>query len=212
MSPAVVTAGAPKAAAAPTPADDDATLIAALARREPSAPTRLVHRYGPLVERLVAGALGVDIDVADVVQEVFVRILERVHQLRDPAALRGWIGSVAVFTARGHIRRRRRWRWIRFFAPADVPDRPCAPADSEGGEVLRATYRALDALPVDERLAFTLRFVAEMELVEVARACEVSLATVKRRLARAELAFRARAESEPLLRDRLERSRRWGGR
>ena len=188
---------------------DNAELVAALVRGEGRAWTLLVDRFGRDVERLVAGALGVDADIADIVQDVFVRVMERIHQLRDPAALKGWISSVAVFAARGHIRKRRRWRWIRFLAPSDIPDTPAATASPESHAILRATYKVLEALPENERLAFSLRFISEMELTEVAAACGVSLATIKRRLARAEVSFLEGARRDPLLIERIERGERW---
>ena len=186
-----------------TTAEDDAALVAALRRGEPHARLTLVDRYGTYIERLVAGALGVDGDLADVVNDVFLAVLERVHQVRDPGALRGWIGSLAVFTARGHIRKRRRWRWIRFLAPQDVPEVPAAPHNPEASATMRAMYRVLDTLPSEERLVFTLRFISELELTEVASACGVSLATIKRRLSRAEARFQEVACQDPLLSERL---------
>lgn len=191
------------------PAADNAALVAALVRGEPRAWTELVDRFGPDVQRLVAGALGVDVDLADIVQDVFVRVMERIHQLRDPAALKSWIASVAVFAARGHIRRRRRWRWIRFLAPADIPDSPATTTSPESQALVNSTYRLLDTLPENERLAFSLRFIAEMELTEVAAACGCSLATIKRRLARAEVHFLAAARMDPALTERIERGERW---
>jgi RNA polymerase sigma-70 factor (ECF subfamily) len=182
---------------------DDRALVEALRRDEPWARTALVEKYEAHIERVVAGALGLDPDLADIIQDVFVRVLEGIHQLKDPAALRGWIGTLAVFTARGHIRRRRRWRWIRFLAPQDVPEMPAAPHNPEASATIRAMYRVLDALPAEERLVFTLRFMSELELTEVAAACRVSLATIKRRLARAETRFQEVARQEPLLSDRL---------
>jgi RNA polymerase sigma-70 factor (ECF subfamily) len=182
---------------------DDRALVEALRRDEPWARTALVEKYEAHIERVVAGALGLDPDLADIIQDVFVRVLEGIHQLKDPAALRGWIGTLAVFTARGHIRRRRRWRWIRFLAPQDVPEVPAAPHNPEASATMRAMYRVLDALPGDERMVFTLRFMSELELTEVAAACRVSLATIKRRLARAEARFQEVAQQEPLLSDRL---------
>lgn len=190
--------------------DREADFVPALRRGEAWARTALVQKYHAKVERLVAGALGIDGDLMDVVQDVFVKVLKNVHQLKDPAALPGWIASLAVFTARGHIRHRRRWRWIRFLAPEDVPDLPIAGHDAEGSATMHAVYRAIDTLPTDERLAFSLRFVSELELTEVAAACQVSLATIKRRLARAEARFLAAAGTSPLLRERLERSHRFG--
>lgn len=190
-------------------ATDNATLVAALVRGDGAAWTVLVERFGRDVERLVTGALGIDVDIDDIVQDVFVRVMERIHQLRDPAALKGWISSVAVFAARGHIRRRRRWRWIRFLAPSDIPDIPATTASPESHAILRATYKVLNGLPENERLAFSLRFISEMELTEVAAACGVSLATIKRRLSRAEASFLEGAKREPMLTERLERGERW---
>src|SRR5436190_14805072 len=189
-------------------ATDDA-LVAALRVGDAHARLALVDRYGPYIERLVAGALGVDADLRDVVNDVFVAVLERVHQVRDPGALRGWIGSLAVFTARGHIRKRRRWRWIKFLAPEDVPETAAPTATPEQHLMLRGTYQVLDKLPDDERIAFALRFISEMELTEVAAACDCSLATIKRRLSRAGARFHTEAAKNPLLSERMERGRRW---
>jgi RNA polymerase sigma-70 factor (ECF subfamily) len=51
--------------------------------------------------------------------------------------------------------------------------------------LLRAVYQVLDDMPVDDRLAFTLHHI-EGETVEVAaQLCGCSLATFKRRVARA---------------------------
>jgi RNA polymerase sigma-70 factor (ECF subfamily) len=205
-------AHAPRQATVLPPATDNTALVAALVRGDPTAWTVLVDRFGPDVERLVAGALGVDSDLADIVQDVFVRVMERIHQLRDPAALKSWIASVAVFAARGHIRRRRRWRWIRFLAPADIPDAPAATSSPESHALVNSTYRLLDTLPDNERMAFSLRFMAEMELTEVAAACGVSLATIKRRLSRAEVHFLEGARRDPSLNERIERGERWRSR
>jgi RNA polymerase sigma-70 factor (ECF subfamily) len=81
---------------------------------------------------------------------------------------------------------------------------------NDAGEALRATYAVLEQLAVDERIAFVLRFIEGMELKEGAVACSVSLATFKRRLARAEERFTELARSSPVLRDWLEGGSRWG--
>jgi RNA polymerase sigma-70 factor (ECF subfamily) len=196
---------------APAPAfADDGELVAALRRGDGRARMILVERYEPLVERLVAGALGIDPEIADVVQDVFVAVLEGIRNLKDASALRSWIATLAVFTARGRIRRRRRWRWIRFVAPEDVPEVPVAGPQGETREQVRATYSILASFPTDERIAFSLRFISEMQLTEVASACSVSLATIKRRLARAEKRFVEAAGAHPALNERLARGGRWG--
>jgi len=57
----------------------------------------------------------------------------------------------------------------------------------------------MSSLPSNERVAFSLRRLDGMELKEVAHACGCSLATIKRRLARAEQRFLARAEKHQAL-------------
>ena len=202
--------GARVASGQTTTYSDDAELVAALHRGERAARTILVQRYEPLVERLVAGALGIDPEIPDVVQDVFVGVFEGIRGLKDASALRSWIATLAVFTARGRIRRRRRWRWIRFLAPEEVPEVPVSGPQGETHEAVRATYQVLDSFPEDERMAFTLRFVSEMQLTEVAAACRVSLATIKRRLARAEKRFVEASRAHPALRERLDNGGRWG--
>ena len=50
-------------------------------------------------------------------------------------------------------------------------------------------YRVFDRMPEDERLPFALRMLEGMSLEEAAAACGMSLATVRRRMARAERRF-----------------------
>jgi RNA polymerase sigma-70 factor, ECF subfamily len=183
---------------------DDAALVAALTSEDPSARAEVFDRYGPHVQRVLARVLGHDSELADLLHEVFVRALAQIDRLDDPSALKAWLTSIAVFTAREHIRRRVRGRWLRFFASEDLPEVPFVAAGEEIRESLRSTYAVLDRLGVDDRIAFSLRFIEGLELGEVAAACCVSLNTIKRRLARAEKRFVGLARREPSLREWLE--------
>jgi RNA polymerase sigma-70 factor (ECF subfamily) len=48
--------------------------------------------------------------------------------------------------------------------------------------MLASVYKIRDALPVSQRLAWTLRYVEGERLERVAELCSCSLATVKRRI------------------------------
>jgi RNA polymerase sigma-70 factor (ECF subfamily) len=67
----------------------------------------------------------------------------------------------------------------------------------------------LEQMRVDDRMAFTMRFIHGMTLPDAAEACGVSLATLKRRLVRAEKAFLEAAQKRPILEYWLERGTRW---
>lgn len=179
---------------------DDRVLVDALRRGHLGAKAAFFDRFAGPVRRVITRVLGGGPDVDDLVQDTFVAALGSIDGLDDPRALRGWITKVAVFTARSEIRRRTRRRWLRFFAPEDVPEVPTSAIDPETTAAARATYAVLGRMPIDERVPFALRLLDGMELTEVAAAEGVSLATIKRRLARAEARFRALAAREPALR------------
>lgn len=169
--------------------DSDTALVGALRSGRADAREELVVRYAEDVERLLYRILGPDSEIPDLLQEVFVAGLTSLHRLRDPNALRSWLGSIAVRKARKLIAHRRRWRFIRSVPPSELPEREAPTSSVEVSEALRCTYRILDSMPVEERIAFALRHIDGMELTDVAQLTEVSLATIKRRLARAHRRF-----------------------
>jgi RNA polymerase sigma-70 factor (ECF subfamily) len=97
------------------------------------------------------------------------------------------------------LRNRRVRRAVGLSATGELPDLPVAPADSEAREALRALHRALDQLSAQRRLAFVLRHVQGMEVLEVAAALNLSLSTARRELERAQRQLAALARSEPAL-------------
>jgi RNA polymerase sigma-70 factor (ECF subfamily) len=187
----------------PAPESDE-LLVLSLRARHPDAGTLLFDRYAPHVRRVLVRVMGPDSEILDLVHDVFVTALESVNRLVDPRALRAWLTQIAVFTARARIRRRVRGRVLRFLPFSELPEPELPPADFEASESMQAVYRVLDALDTDQRIAFALRFVAGMELTEVAASCGVSLATIKRRLAKAQESFVRAAGREPALREWLE--------
>ncbi|MDC0740519.1 RNA polymerase sigma factor [Polyangium mundeleinium] len=189
---------------------DDAVLVTAVRAGNRAAIAALYDRYEAHVMRTLVRVLGADRELADIHHDVFVRALGSIDELRDPGALRAWLTSIAIFTARTCILRRSRRFWLRLLPWYEVPEVEAPLPSSEVTEALRATYTILDGLPVDERIPFALRFVGGMELTEIAEACGVSLATIKRRLARAEAHFTEQAREHPALSDWLEGSARWG--
>jgi RNA polymerase sigma-70 factor, ECF subfamily len=186
----------------PAPESDE-LLVLSLRARHPDAGTVLFDRYAPHVRRVLVRVMGPDSEILDLVHDVFVTALESVNRLVDPKALRAWLTQIAVFTARARIRRRVRGRVLRFLPFSELPEPELPPADFEASQSMQAVYRVLEGLDTDQRIAFALRFVAGMELTEVAASCGCSLATIKRRLARAQVTFTTAAQREPALTDWL---------
>jgi len=179
--------------------ESDAAIVAALRARQAAGGAALYDRYHHYVRRMLMRVLGPDADLADLVQDVFVAAIDSIDSLEEPDALRGWLAGICVNAARVEIRRKTRRRWFPLFSAQDLPEVEAPAATPELDEAVRTTYRVLKKLSAEERIAFALRFVDGMELVEVADACGVSLATAKRRLARARKKFLTIAGTYPEL-------------
>lgn len=188
---------------------DDAALVEGFRRGDPGARAALYDRHADHVHRVLYRILGVHPDLADLHHDVFVRAIGSIGRLEDPAALKGWLTMIAVHVAHTAITRRKRRGWLWFLPGEELPEMESNTASSEVRDALRATYAVLDTLPADERIAFALRFIDGMELTEVAAACDTSLATIKRRLARATERFGAEARKQPVLEPWLDGGTRW---
>ena len=188
--------------------DDDA-LLKALRAGHPGAAAAFYDRYIAHVDRTLRSALGADEDIPDLLQEVFIRALDRIGKLRDFDRVQSWLTTIAIFVARAHIRTRTRRSWLRLFSPERTRPSHLDPPSSEARRALREIYTLLNRMPVDERMAFALRYIEGMTLPDEALACRTSLATLKRRLARAEKQFLAAARQQPELNRWLEDGTRW---
>jgi RNA polymerase sigma factor (sigma-70 family) len=85
---------------------DIATVIAARAG-DPAAVDRLVAGYLPLVYTIVGRALEGHADVDDVVQDVMLRVLRNLGDLREPESFRSWLVAITVRQVRERFRTRR---------------------------------------------------------------------------------------------------------
>jgi len=180
-------------------ADETAVARAALSGSS-AGRAQLYDRYARHVRGVLVRLLGLDPELDDLIQEVFVEVLGSLSRLQDPARLKAYLTAITVHVARARIRRAARQRWLSFWSPESLPDLPAPEANEMVREAMRATYAILHGLPTEERIVFALRYLEGMELAELADACGVSLSTCKRRMRAAERRFIARARGNPALR------------
>jgi RNA polymerase sigma-70 factor (ECF subfamily) len=180
---------------------DATTIVEGLRRGSPEAAAALYDRVAGRVNRLVARMLGADPEHDDVVHQVFLNVFSSVGSLREAAALDGWVVGLTVNTVRRELRRRKYRRLLRLDVAATVgSDEASAPGlDPERQMVAHRFYAALERMAVDDRIAFSLRTIEGCALAEVAVACGCSLATAKRRVARAYDTLTQAAERDPVL-------------
>jgi len=157
---------------------------------EPLTFEQIYRRYSRYVAAVVLRLDPAVPDLDDIVQDVFLAAASGLRRLRDKNATKAWLATTAVHMVRRRLRLRRMWRWLGI----GHDDRPPAPLIDGGSNpvdrlLLGAVYEVLDGMPVDDRVAFVLHNIEGETLDEVARMCRCSLATAKRRIARAQQAI-----------------------
>ncbi len=178
---------------------DDATLARAASAGDPRATGVVWDRFSPLVRRVLRRTLGPQAEVESLLQNVFVRVLEQLNSLPKSAQLRPFIVSVTVKVLNAELRRHRFRRLLRLRSPWHASDEQADTADSTTRSALSALYRILDQLDADARLAFTLRHFEGLPITELASATDASLASAKRRLARASARVQAAVKHDAAL-------------
>jgi RNA polymerase sigma-70 factor, ECF subfamily len=140
----------------------------------------LFEEHGGAVYRFALLLLRHREDAEDVVQEVFLKLLDHLSAGRDGTNLRGWLFTVAANGCRDRVRRRA--RWIPWTSRHDRAVDPAQLHDEEGR--VKAARHALAQLSRRDRLLVALR-AQGLSYREIAAAARVRPVSVGRLLARA---------------------------
>ncbi|HWB81514.1 MAG TPA: sigma-70 family RNA polymerase sigma factor [Nannocystaceae bacterium] len=132
------------------------------------------------------------VEVADVVQDVFVVALQRIAELRDPAAFGGWLATMARRASVDAVRRRR--------ATTDVTDDVRVAVPPPRIEAL-AVLQAIRELPEAYRETLVLRLVEGMTGPEIALRTGMTAGSVRVNLHRGMKLLRTRLGDGEEVRD-----------
>jgi RNA polymerase sigma-70 factor, ECF subfamily len=166
------------------------------AEREEAEPdlAALVRDHSGLLYRVALSLLRNPAEAEDVVQDVFVRVLQRQRELGAIVEMRPWLVRIAWNLALDRRRKIRPDQMDEMFAATLVSaDLPADQALAEAGRI-RQALRAMERLPKKERQALLLSAMDELSTTEIAAVLGKSESSVR------SLLFRARAH----LRERLE--------
>jgi RNA polymerase sigma-70 factor (ECF subfamily) len=179
------------------PARTNEEMIQGIQNGDPDCAAAFHHRYGARIHRLVWSILGADRDHEDVVQIVFVAILDSLDSIEDPLRLDHWVDSVVFRTVRKELRSRSYRR--RVIPSTDSMEAVIDLRSPDAPLVARRFYRAMDLLKPEERMIFILKYFENHTLTEMAQISGWSVATVKRRIDEAEDSFRTIAGADTIL-------------
>ena len=180
---------------------DDGALLDAARRGDERAFALVVGRY---YARALRFALNMGLpreDAEEVVQDAFIRVYRSLPRFRAGAAFEPWLFRILANRCRSAHARSRWWRRL------DSDDAvlgaiPAGGGNTDDDAVRRldtermhgAIRHALDALPVEQREAFLLRHVEELDYQEMTRITGAGLSALKMRVKRACDTLRTRLE------------------
>ncbi|MDX2496135.1 MAG: sigma-70 family RNA polymerase sigma factor [Desulfuromusa sp.] len=173
----------------------DNDLLESLQRGDSDAFTHLVDQYQHKVTNICYRFLHNKEDAQDVTQEVFLAIYKSFGTFRQEAKLSTWIYRIAVTRSLNFLKKRKRkarFEQVRDMltlkeeaglesAPVTTPEK-----ELEQQEQLRILQQALDALPKNQKTAFTLSQYDGVKYAEIASIMETTVSSVE------SLIFRAR--------------------
>jgi RNA polymerase sigma-70 factor, ECF subfamily len=173
----------------------DEALLARYRRGEVDAFRTLVRRHQRALYNFALRQVRTPSVAEDIVQDVFVRIVQNVETFKEESRFSTWAYTIARNLCIDHLRKRVHRRHASLDQPENSSDGEGAPlgervAGSEMaadrtviGKQLQTHIRAaVEALPEDQREVFLMRQVSELPFKEIAEIVGVSENTVKSRM------------------------------
>lgn len=161
---------------------------------------RLLESHGDRIYALGLHLCDNPDNADDLVQETFLRALKSWDSFEGRSQPSTWLYTIATRACRRMQRRRagepRRMEPLQRVLPSgdegviQLPADDDPEADAVRREATEAVLRAVTGLPLDFRLPFVLKEMADFSVAEIAETLDVKPATVKTRLHRARLRVR----------------------
>ncbi len=158
----------------------------------------LFERYNSLVFHLVHRILGDPEEALDVSQEVFLTVYRKMNRFRGESSLKTWIYRIAVNRA---CNKCRWWNRLRRRGTVSLDEHLGSESPRSYADTLESIdktpeaalmkeeerleiERSLLKLPMQQRVAVVMRDIEGLAYEEIAESLQVSLGTVKSRIAR----------------------------
>jgi len=149
----------------------------------------IMRRYNQRLFRVIRSIVDDEAEAEDIMQEAYLRAFEHLRQFEGRSAFSTWLTKIAVYEATA---RRRKQRRLRLVAPGNVEvDAMGSPSHNRDAaqeaclnELRHVLTSAVDALPPDLRLVFTLRMIEGLSTNQTAECLSLTPSNVKVRLHR----------------------------
>lgn len=161
--------------------EPDSTELALKAQRgDRTAFAALYDRHAPGIARALASFVGPRRDlIDDLVQDVFLRVIERLSTYEPTRPFEGWLFTVALNVGRNHARIRLRWRETSLDG-ARVE--AALSGFTEDDLTVMDLVRSVAELPPELREVVALRIGSDFSFEQIAELLSIPTGTARRRM------------------------------
>lgn len=167
----------------------DELLVLRCLRRDLEAWDELVRRYHDRLFFYVRRMVDHDEQAAQLLQEVWVKVLQNLRSLRQGSRLAPWLYSITRHVVMSHYRER--YSTVAVADHAELDEQPTDDStDSARFEDAELIHFGLSRIGWAEREVLTLHFLDDLSVAEIATVLDIPPGTVKSRLHRAKSELR----------------------
>lgn len=177
--------------------EPEAALLERLKAGDANAVRAMYREHNEAVRGFARRLVGNDADAEELVQEVFIALPAAVRRLRETASLRTFTLGIAANHARHFVRAAARRRAAAARLACEPLDEVSAPDEAVLREQLsERLLRAMDQLPIEQRIAFVLCEVEERSSEEAALILSEASSTLRSRVGAARKKLRELLKEE----------------
>ena len=174
-------------------------LINRLKEGDQAAFTSIVETWQDMVYNTALGIVQNTEDAEDIAQETFVQVYQSIASFKGEAKFSTWLYRITISKAMDHIRKSKRKKRFAFvktlFGQHDeedvqLPDFHHPGIALDNKETAAILFRAIQRLPENQKIAFTLNKVEGLSYQEISEIMDTTVASVESLLHRAKTNLR----------------------
>jgi len=173
---------------------DEKILISELISGSETAFRELVDNFKDRVFNSSLGILQNTEDAEDISQEVFTEVFNSISKFRGDSSLSTWIYRITITKSLDHIRKKKRKKRFAFIISLfgegrenfkEPSDFNHPGVEAENRELSAVLFKAIERLPQNQKIAFTLNKIEGLSYKEISEIMTVSVSSVESLLHRA---------------------------
>ena len=154
---------------------------------------KLFELFQPRLKYFVRRLDRADGGTEDILQDIWLTVVKKIHQVRDPKSFSVWIYRIARNKVYGKFRKKEKFVQLR---EEELAIEPAVGQSDFAAESAEKIHEGLDNIQPQHREVLTLRFIEEMTYQAIAEIIGCSIGTVKSRIHYAKQSLRKHLESD----------------